>query len=192
MGKIIALLGRSASGKDTLLGKLITDLSFNRVLPVTTRPIRPGEADGVTYRFLTVADFKQKEANGEFIETRSYNTLYNGNPDVWHYATSRDSIDLSRGNYAAIVDLNALDALRREFEKDLLAVYVTVPEDIRRTRCMSRGDFSREEWERREADDDKKYTKEILSEKIDLTVENLDINVTFEKLKDFLSQNGCI
>lgn len=192
MSKIIALLGRSASGKDTLLGKLITDLSFNRVLPVTTRPIRPGETDGVTYRFLSVADFKQKEANGEFIETRSYNTLYNGNPDVWYYATSRESIDLSRGNYAAIVDLNALDALRREFGEDLLAVYVTVPEEIRRTRCMSRGDFSREEWERREADDDKKYTKEILSEKIDLTVENLDINVTFEKLKDFLSQNGCI
>lgn len=192
MGKIIALLGRSASGKDTLLGKLITDLSFNRVLPVTTRPIRPGEADGVTYRFLTVADFKQKEANGEFIETRSYNTLYNGNPDVWYYATSRDSIDLSRGNYAAIVDLNALDALRREFEKDLLAVYVTVPEDIRRKRCMSRGDFSREEWERREADDDKKYTDEALSQKIDFTVENIDVDSTFENLKNFLAQNGCI
>jgi len=192
MGKIIALLGRSASGKDTLLGKLITDLSFNRVLPVTTRPIRPGEADGVTYRFLTVADFKQKEANGEFIETRSYNTLYNGNPDVWYYATSRDSIDLSRGNYAAIVDLKALNALRREFKKDLLAVYVTVPEDIRRKRCMSRGDFSREEWERREADDEKKYTDEVLRKKIDFTVENIDVETTFKNLKNFLSQNGCI
>ncbi len=192
MGKIIALLGRSASGKDTLLGKLITELSFNRVLPITTRPIRPGEVDGVTYRFLSVADFKQKEANGEFIETRSYNTLYNGNPDVWYYATSRDSIDLSRGNYAAIVDLNALDALRREFAKDLLAVYVTVPEDIRRARCMSRGDFSREEWERREADDDKKYTDEVLREKLDFTVENIDVETTFENLKGFLSRNECI
>lgn len=192
MGKIVALLGRSASGKDTVLGKLISEMSFKKVLPVTTRPIRPGEADGVTYKFLSVPEFKAKEANGDFIETRAYNTLYNGIPDVWYYATSKDSIDLSRGNYAAIVDLNALDALRREFAKDLLAVYVTVPEDIRRKRCMSRGDFSREEWERREADDDKKYTDEALSQKIDFTVENIDVETTFKNLKNFLAQNGCI
>ena len=192
MGKLVALLGRSASGKDTVLGKLISEMSFKKVLPVTTRPVRPGEVNGLTYEFLSVDEFKKREADGKFIETRSYNTLYNGNPDVWYYATSRDSIDLSCGNYAAIVDLNALDALRREFGQNLLAVYITVPEEIRRARCMSRGDFSHEEWERREADDDKKYTKEILREKIDLTIENLDINVTFEKLKEFLSQNGCI
>ena len=35
----------------------------------TTRPPRPGEVDGVDYRFLTVEQFKRLEANGELLES---------------------------------------------------------------------------------------------------------------------------
>ncbi|MBR5453434.1 MAG: hypothetical protein IKV54_05065, partial [Clostridia bacterium] len=172
--------------------KLITDAGFKRVLPVTTRPIRPGEAEGVTYHFISNEEFLRLREEGKFIESREYNTLYNGVPDVWRYATAKDSIELESGNYAAIVDTAALDALRSEYGKDLYSVYIDVPEPVRRSRCMGRGDFSLSEWERREEDDRRKYTEDILSEKIDLILENTDADKAFSDLISFLASEGCI
>lgn len=192
MGKLVVLLGKSASGKDTLLSKLITESGFRRVLPVTTRPIRPGEVNGVTYNFISNEDFLQQKNEGRFIESREYNTLYNGIPDVWRYATSKDSINLEDGNYVAIVDLAALDALRSEYGDNLLSVYIDVSEKVRRQRCQGRGDFNIDEWERREADDEKKYTADVLAEKIDLIMNNIDASESFSKLVDFLKENNCI
>ena len=53
MGKIFCLMGKSASGKDTIYRKLLTqeDPGLKRVIPYTTRPIRSGETDGDTYFF---------------------------------------------------------------------------------------------------------------------------------------------
>ena len=192
MGKIVALLGKSASGKDTILNRLLGEVGFLRVLPVTTRPRRPGEEDGVNYKFMSPGRFAQAKANGEFIETREYHTLYNGIPDIWYYATARAGIDLSSGNYVAIVDLDALDALRAEYKEDLFAVYLDVPEEVRRRRCVGRGDFSVEEWERREADDNNKYTAHVLDEKIDLILDNTSGEVAFDKLITFLKSKSCI
>jgi len=35
----------------------------------TTRPMRPGEVDGVDYRFLTIEQFKRLEESGELLES---------------------------------------------------------------------------------------------------------------------------
>ncbi len=45
MGKIICLLGKSATGKDTLYRRLLEDdtLGLRKMVPYTTRPIRDGE-----------------------------------------------------------------------------------------------------------------------------------------------------
>jgi guanylate kinase len=39
----------------------------------TTRPMRPGERDGVHYHFLTPEEFRRREAAGEFVEWATYN-----------------------------------------------------------------------------------------------------------------------
>ena len=45
---IFYLLGKSGSGKDTILKELLKDekLSLNPITLYTTRPIRPGEEEG--------------------------------------------------------------------------------------------------------------------------------------------------
>ena len=49
MGKIFCLMGKSASGKDTIYRKLLTqeDPGLKRVIPYTTRPIRSGKLTGI-------------------------------------------------------------------------------------------------------------------------------------------------
>ena len=55
MGNIYCLMGKSASGKDTIYNRLLAmeRLHLRRVVPYTTRPMRSGETDGQTYVFCT-------------------------------------------------------------------------------------------------------------------------------------------
>ena len=56
MGKIIYLMGKSSSGKDTVYRKILQSKKFNlsKMVPYTTRPIREGEQEGVEYHFTDV------------------------------------------------------------------------------------------------------------------------------------------
>ena len=55
MGKIVYLMGKSSSGKDTVFKKLMKkDLGLQPIVPYTTRPIRAGEENGVQYFFTDV------------------------------------------------------------------------------------------------------------------------------------------
>ena len=53
MGKIYCLMGKSASGKDTIYNRLrsMEEVQLRRVVPYTTRPIRSGETEGESYFF---------------------------------------------------------------------------------------------------------------------------------------------
>ncbi|WP_366559120.1 hypothetical protein [uncultured Eubacterium sp.] len=55
MGKIYCLMGKSASGKDTIYNRLLAmeELQLRRVVPYTTRPIRSGETEGESYFFCS-------------------------------------------------------------------------------------------------------------------------------------------
>ena len=78
---IFYIMGKSASGKDSLYKKILSsDLNLNRFSIYTTRPKREGEVDGFHYYFMTQEEFDKKVANGEFLEYagvygKSYGTL---------------------------------------------------------------------------------------------------------------------
>ena len=53
MGHIFYVMGKSASGKDTIYKILRERMpQIRTVVPYTTRPIREGEQDGVEYHFV--------------------------------------------------------------------------------------------------------------------------------------------
>jgi guanylate kinase len=68
-GMMFVLSSPSGAGKSTIAGKL---LASNPELVVsisyTTRPIRPGEVDGVHYHFTDLETFREMVANHEFLE----------------------------------------------------------------------------------------------------------------------------
>ena len=49
MGKIVYLMGKSSTGKDTIYKRLLDEMSqrLHRIVPYTTRPIRLKEKNGV-------------------------------------------------------------------------------------------------------------------------------------------------
>ncbi len=81
----------------------------------TTRAPRPGETDGVHYRFLTVAAFRQAVAEGKFVEWVDYG----GNL----YGTLRADVEdkLARGYDVILeIELEGARAIRRSMPGAML------------------------------------------------------------------------
>ena len=66
---LLVLAGPAGSGKTTLSERLVAEQpGVERVVTATTRPMRPGEVNGVHYHFLSEAQFDEALARGEFLE----------------------------------------------------------------------------------------------------------------------------
>ena len=73
--KVIGIIGKSGTGKDTLLNAVITKYGdrVHKITPTTTRNMRAGEAEGGAYYFTTRAQFEKQERLHELINIGEYN-----------------------------------------------------------------------------------------------------------------------
>lgn len=72
-GRLYVLSGPSGVGKSTVLARLrhvAPDLWYS--VSVTTRPARPGEVDGVNYRFVTDEEFDRMVRAGDLLEHATF------------------------------------------------------------------------------------------------------------------------
>ena len=139
MAKIICLLGKSCSGKDTIYRRLLADESLN-LLPLvtyTTRPKRTGEQEGREYHFTDEQGFNDLKAAGKVIEDRSYDTVYG----LWRYFTVDDGTFDKNGRnvIAAAGTLPAFKKLRDYFgEENTCPIMIETDDGIRLERAMRR------------------------------------------------------
>lgn len=78
-GKLFVLSGPSGSGKNTVYDALRERIpEIEHTVSATTRKMREGEQDGVDYYYLSVEDFRNRVANGDFIEYVNYGENYYG------------------------------------------------------------------------------------------------------------------
>ena len=139
MGKIFCVMGKSASGKDTIYNKILQDdsLMLSRIIPYTTRPIRDGETQDKDYHFCNEEDVKRLSAQGRIIELREYNTVYG----VWKYFTvNDDDIDLRCKRLSDSRNTGVLHKDTRLFGSDkVLPIYVEVEDGDRLIRAIHPG-----------------------------------------------------
>lgn len=81
-GILFVMSGPSGTGKGTICEQLLKNKNNDVFLSVssTTREIRKGEIDGVTYNYTTVEKFKEMIDNGEMLEYAMYSGNYYGTP----------------------------------------------------------------------------------------------------------------
>ena len=69
-GKLIVISAPSGCGKTTIVERLLErNENLKRSISYTTRPPRPGEANGNDYFFVSKEDFVSKEKSGFFLES---------------------------------------------------------------------------------------------------------------------------
>lgn len=89
--KLIAIIGRSASGKDYLFRHTLKkNPDLNPVIHYTTRPRRDGEVEGEDYFFITETEFQRKENNYEFFSIASFRD--------WRYGIDSNSFNSKKIN----------------------------------------------------------------------------------------------
>lgn len=138
MGKLVYLIGKSSSGKDTVYKELIktTEFKLKTVVSYTTRPIRDNEEEGVQYHFVTEEDFHNLSLDGKVIESRVYHTYYGD----WRYFTVDDgNINLDYHNYLIIGTLESFEKTVAYFGRNrVLPIYLELDDGIRLQRALNR------------------------------------------------------
>ena len=135
--KIYYLMGKSASGKDTIYTRLRQEspLPLSRVVLYTTRPMRSNEENGREYYFISEPEADRLRAGGKIIEERVYQSVHG----PWRYMTVDDGQLKKEGNYLAIGTLTSYMKLKEYFGEDsLVPIYLEVDDGLRLSRALSR------------------------------------------------------
>ena len=153
---IFLLSAPSGAGKTTLCDMLKEEFknTLRSIVTVTTRPPRPGEVDGKSYRFFSPSDFEFHVAAGSFLEE----AVVHG----YRYGTPRDTVGHAlKGGHDVLlnVDVQGAASVRAavqaaapgsDLHAPLVDIFIAPPSlDTLRERLESRGQDSAEVIERR-------------------------------------------
>lgn len=194
MGKIVCLMGKSSSGKDTIYKKLLEHEEFGlqKIVPYTTRPIRSGEQDCIEYHFTDETGYQELLRAGKIVESRKYHTCHG----IWRYFTVADKyIDLDSQSYIMIGTLEAYEKIGRFYGKDkVLPVMIELDDGVRLQRALDREkaqDNPRyEELCRRFLADAEDFSEEKLAEAgITQTFANDDLKQCLSNIIAYLKEN---
>lgn len=192
MGRIYYIMGKSATGKDTVYKELLKACpAFKTVVPYTTRPIREGENHGVEYFFSSPEELKVLEASGKLIELRTYQTIMG----PWNYFTVDDGqFDLAGTNsYLMIGTLDSYEKMVEYFGQEaLVPIYIEVPDGKRLLRAVEREERQKfpnyREVCRRYLADEQDFSEENLKRlHIDRRFQNLDLKQCLESVLGAIS-----
>lgn len=146
MGKIFVVMGKTSSGKDTVYKRVLDTLTLNQgarapktVVIYTTRPMRPGEQNGVEYFFATEEELQKLREEGKVIEERCFHTVHG----PWYYFTVNDGqIDLEHNSYMMINTLAGFEMIRSYYsgnaEETVIPVYIEADAKDRLIRYINR------------------------------------------------------
>ena len=136
MSKIFYLMGKSASGKDTIYKKIKEQMpELKTIVIYTTRPIREGEKEGVEYHFVDDDKLQEFQKAGKVIELREYNTVHG----IWKYFTVNDGQFDADDNYIAMGTLESHKGMREHLgQEKLVPIYIEVDDGVRLERALHR------------------------------------------------------
>ena len=129
--KILALFGKSASGKDTIQKWITTNFPAltKGIVSCTTRPPRDGEQEGVDYFFLTDEQFAAKVLDGSMLEATSFRE--------WFYGTALDQLDPDKIN-VGVFNITGIECILQDSRLDVEPVWVHASDKTRLLRSLNR------------------------------------------------------
>jgi guanylate kinase len=180
-GLMLVLSSPSGAGKTTLSRQLLTnDSGIQLSVSCTTRARRPGEKDGVDYRFVDTASFSGMKERGEFLEHARVFDHYYGTPKAPVEAALTGGRDVLFD-----IDWQGTQQLKERGRDDLVTVFILPPStrDLER-RLITRAQDSKEVVAQRmaKAADEMSHWAEY-----DYAIINRDIATSLTELKSILT-----
>lgn len=184
-GRLIVISGPSGVGKGTVVKSLLQKHARMRLsVSATTRPIRPGEIDGVNYYFIDKEQFERMIEENRFLEHARYVSNYYGTPEEPVNRMLEEGLDV-------VLEIEVQGALQIKSRRpDAILIFIVAPsfEELGR-RLRGRGDTAEEivlqrlETARTEYRIAPQYDYIVVNDIVDEAVEEILSILTAESLK---------
>jgi len=146
----VIILGKSGSGKDYLMRKLV-ERGLKGCLKWTTRPQRKHEQQGITYNFVSDEQFTESINENKFLTYQTFNVTPEGRePETWYYGVTLQEFNESQ---VFIMTPGEFKNLTPEMRKGCFVVYLDIDRSVRESRLLGRQDKNDSITRRLDADD---------------------------------------
>jgi guanylate kinase len=179
-GLMFVLSSPSGAGKTTISRMLLAaDPEIRLSVSVTTRPMRPGERDGVDYHFATDAEFDRMVADDDFYEWAHVFGHRYGTPKGHIRSGLKDGQD-----WLFDIDWQGTQQLIQKDKQDVVAVFILPPSiDELRRRLETRAQDSAAVIDARM---DRARAEISHWDAYDYVVINDDVDACFAKVREIL------
>ena len=181
-GKLIVIVAPSGSGKSTLIKRIKEDLpNLMESVSYTTRPVRPGEINGVHYNFISAEEFSERKKSGDFLESATVHGNFYGTSKSFVQKMTEEGKDLLFD-----LDVQGADSFKEFFKGDVKIVFIAPPsyEELEK-RLKGRGTDKLEVIETRLENAKKELMRR---EDYDFMVVNDDLDRCYRELKEIFER----
>lgn len=169
---LLCLMGRSASGKDTLANMLCERTGLKQIISYTTRGRRVNEGD--THIFISDEEYNELELSNQiaaFTQIGQYkycctiNQLYEN--------------DIYAIDPVGVKNLRKLNLPNLR----LVTVFVNVPDDVREDRALNKRGDDKIKWRVRNRNEADQFRQMLKDADFDYSVSNLDVAKAYSVLR---------
>lgn len=145
---MVILIGKTASGKDSILNILTAKYGYTKLITYTTRPMRANEKQDITYHFTSDEDFQNKIEENFFAEWKSYDTEFG----IWYYGTALEDLENADDKTVIILTPDGYRDILNKLSQKPKSIYVYANNSTIKERLLKRGDNKDEAQRRLEHD----------------------------------------
>lgn len=184
--KLFCILGKSSSGKTTILNDVLSKLDIPVLLSNTTRPPRNGEIDGVDYNFVDMHTFDEDYKLENILEYDCFRI--DSLKQTWVYYTKKSDLLLPITSQIKIVSPTGLAQLmsNKELRDNIVSIYIDCPDRLRKKRYLTRC-TSPDSMNERFARDEKAF-QHLFTDYIIINDENMSINEASNQLINIIER----
>ena len=184
--KLFLILGKSASGKTTILNDLLTKLDIPVLLSNTTRPPRHGEIDGIDYNFVDMHTFDEDYKHENVLEYDVFRI--DSLKQTWVYYTKKSDLLLPQTSQIKVVSPTGLSQLmsNKQLRDNIVSIFIDCPDRLRKKRYLTRS-ISPDSMNDRFARDEKAF-QHLFTDYIIINDENMSINEASNQLINIIER----
>jgi guanylate kinase len=177
---LICLMGRTASGKDTLANKLCERTGLRQIISYTTRERRVNEGD--THIFISDEEYQSLEDSGQIAAFTQIGP--------YKYCCT---IDQLYENDIYVIDPIGVQHLRELHLPNLklVTVYVNVPDDIRKERAINKRGDDRLTFMKRDMAEREQFRAMLRNADFDYAISNIDVSKAYSVLRWVATVEGA-
>jgi guanylate kinase len=169
---LILVVGKTSSGKTSLIKKVCERTGLKQLISQTTRP-RRSDTDNDHY-FVTEEDYARAKLNGDIVaETEIAGYHYYATKGQLYEA---DFYTIDPAGLEVLLSMN-LPNIR------FVIVYISCPDDIREDRAINRRGDDKRTYRTRSFSENTQFRRFIADEKWDYGIKNIDFAKSYAMLK---------